>query len=710
MLTTIITPTRNRSVSFGLLEKWIGRQTYSGNIQWIVVNDGSEPYQYHLGQEVLKRQPQNGEIHSLCSNILFALPRIRGEAVIVAEDDDWLAPNYLEKVVEGLGKADLTGSAPAIYYNLAGPGFRVLENLEHCSLGQSAFHARVIPLLEKIAREGDPMIDQKLWRQWTGSRHIFPNSPPIHVGIKSMPGERGIGKGHSMRGKIGDDRSLRQLSRFIGDDADHYRKIFRQFGGHTRTGIINRMIARRGYRSYLEIGLGNGQHFNSVQCVEKESVDPVDGTGAAKPTHRMTSDEFFARNRRRYDLVFIDGLHHCETVYRDICNALTVLSPGGMVVCHDMNPVTEEMQAVPRKTTMWTGDCWKAWVRLRRDWPDLPAVMADTDYGVGVIFPDGKPDGADGMPDDGELTWQNLEHNRQRWLNLVSVETMELWATGQLDSGVVMSDSEDYLLIVGMHRSGTSMLAHLMVKLGCHIGKTVMKPSSDNPEGYFENKAIQRFHDKLLKSMGSSWDDTRNIEPALLEAAMAEGSFSEFASTLQNEFQRRGKRLVKDPRMCRLMPFWTAALGRRGAKSVRCLLPIRHPMNVARSLRTRNGFPISRGLLLWIQNVLTAERDTRGFDRLLIVYDDVLSGKAAPALARFLGLDLAEVEARTAEVAKLTLRHELHSGADGCLRQPLEQLALQVWKLLVASANQPFKDISNLDALWSEYLALQQSS
>ena len=185
------------------------------------------------------------------------------------------------------------------------------------------------------------------------------------------------------------------------------------------------MIARQGYRSYLEIGLGSGEHFNRVRCAEKESVDPAGGTRAVAPTHRMTSDEFFTRNRRRYDLVFIDGLHHCETVYCDIWNALAALSPGGTVVCHDMNPATEEMQAVPRRTQEWTGDCWKAWVRLRREHPALPAVVADTDYGVGVIFPDGKPGRAGALPKDGELTWENLERNRRSWLNLVSAAEFE---------------------------------------------------------------------------------------------------------------------------------------------------------------------------------------------------------------------------------------------------------------------------------------------
>lgn len=184
----------------------------------------------------------------------------------------------------------------------------------------------------------------------------------------------------------------------------------------TRTSLINQFIARQGYRSYLEIGLGDGAHFRAVHCAEKESVDPEP---SRSPTHPLTSDEFFARNRRRYDLIFIDGLHHCDTVARDLRHALAALTPGGMVVCHDLNPTTEVMQAVPRQTRDWTGDCWKAWVRLRQEHPGLPALVADTDYGVGIIFPEGKYRSPPAAAAGADLSWEDFARNRRQWLNLV---------------------------------------------------------------------------------------------------------------------------------------------------------------------------------------------------------------------------------------------------------------------------------------------------
>ena len=188
----------------------------------------------------------------------------------------------------------------------------------------------------------------------------------------------------------------------------------------TRTEIVNWLIKRRGYASYLEIGVGDGRHFQAVCCGKKVGVDPAEGEYArAAPTHRMTSDEFFASNRETFDVVFIDGLHHCDVVTRDLRNALQILNPGGAVVCHDLNPRIEAMQRVPRETSEWTGDCWKAWVRLRRERPELPMLVANTDYGVGIIFPEAKFSARKIAPTDEEMTWENFDRERRAWLNLL---------------------------------------------------------------------------------------------------------------------------------------------------------------------------------------------------------------------------------------------------------------------------------------------------
>jgi predicted O-methyltransferase YrrM len=102
----------------------------------------------------------------------------------------------------------------------------------------------------------------------------------------------------------------------------------------------------------------------------------------------MTSDEFFEKTQEKFDIIFIDGLHVYEQVYRDIRNSLAVLNPGGTVVCHDMLPPTEWHQRPANefhKGQQWNGDSWKALARIRTEDDNLNIYTVNTDWGVGVI-------------------------------------------------------------------------------------------------------------------------------------------------------------------------------------------------------------------------------------------------------------------------------------------------------------------------------------
>jgi hypothetical protein len=184
----------------------------------------------------------------------------------------------------------------------------------------------------------------------------------------------------------------------------------------TRTEIINHLIKKIDAKSYLEIGVREPEgNYNKIVCENKVAVDPVPlGTGIIA----LTSDAFFKQNQETFDVIFIDGLHVAEQVERDIINSLAVLNPGGYIVCHDMNPTEELMQRVPIETMgAWTGDCWKAWVKLRSERKDLVMSVLDTDFGVGVITR-GEQElvSLNGLG----LTYTNLDANRQKWLNLVT--------------------------------------------------------------------------------------------------------------------------------------------------------------------------------------------------------------------------------------------------------------------------------------------------
>ena len=185
-----------------------------------------------------------------------------------------------------------------------------------------------------------------------------------------------------------------------------------------RWDIINQLIEQFGMTRYLEIGTQKDECLSKIKCKHKVGVDPspmwhsiTNSTGF----YKMTSDDYFAQNTEKFDIVFIDGLHHAEQATKDIDNALKLIDYEGAVVVHDCNPVLKESQIIPEPVVKnWNGDIWKAWVRLRRR--DLLSMyVINTDHGVGVI-----QWGFSNLlvvPEE-ELTFENLEKNRKKWLNL----------------------------------------------------------------------------------------------------------------------------------------------------------------------------------------------------------------------------------------------------------------------------------------------------
>lgn len=179
----------------------------------------------------------------------------------------------------------------------------------------------------------------------------------------------------------------------------------------TRTDIINHFIQLYGYEFYLEIGIANGINLNQVKCKYKVGVDP-DRT--SKATVYATSDEFFKTNKKKFDIIFLDGLHHAIQLYKDIISSLACLKEDGVILLHDMLPPNKKAQDVPRVQGEWTGDCWMAFTWLRATRPDLTMFTIDTDYGIGVIRR-----GRQELITIGEnITYENFEKNKTQWLNL----------------------------------------------------------------------------------------------------------------------------------------------------------------------------------------------------------------------------------------------------------------------------------------------------
>ena len=146
-----------------------------------------------------------------------------------------------------------------------------------------------------------------------------------------------------------------------------------------RWDLIEYLINKYGYSDYLEIGCDQDQLFSKIKIQNKVGVDPSSGGNV-----RKTSDEFFKENKKKFDIVFIDGLHTYDQVKKDILNSINCLKDEGIVLVHDCMPDSLSKQAVPRYRMSWNGDVWKAIVDLRQN-EYLEIYTCKIDQGIGVI-------------------------------------------------------------------------------------------------------------------------------------------------------------------------------------------------------------------------------------------------------------------------------------------------------------------------------------
>lgn len=195
------------------------------------------------------------------------------------------------------------------------------------------------------------------------------------------------------------------------------------------------------------------------------------------------------------------------------------------------------------------------------------------------------------------------------------------------------------ILILGMHRSGTSALTRVISLLGYRLPSHLIPASQHNVKGFWETQALADFHDQVLQSAGSSWHDWAKFNPEWYASPLFQDACRELQAIVQAEFGESGPIAVKDPRICRLLPLWQAALTALHI-DLTVILPLRNPLEIARSLGQRDGFTEQTVLLIWLRHVLDAEQATRGLPRAFCAYETLLSNwrETLGQIARHAGL------------------------------------------------------------------------
>jgi hypothetical protein len=255
----IITPTGCRSIQFGLCEHFMKRQTYTGEVVWIIIDDGiptttdNVKYDFKDNWVIIKvypkpewRQGQNTQFRNMLIGIHTLLANYSKkdiEAIFIIEDDDYYKPIYLERMVKRVNRFDIVGEKNSVYYNVHYRNYLVWANILHASLFQTVISTNAIPVLEEACAK--PLhypgyyIDMQIWGK-IKNQNLF-NDGNLAIGIKGMPGRFGIGSGHDDRLPTTPDADMILLKKLIGDDYSLYEGYF----DSRLTVRIRRMEARR---------------------------------------------------------------------------------------------------------------------------------------------------------------------------------------------------------------------------------------------------------------------------------------------------------------------------------------------------------------------------------------------------------------------------------------------------------------------------------
>jgi glycosyltransferase involved in cell wall biosynthesis len=200
-------------------------------------------------------------------------------------------------------------------------------------------------------------------------------------------------------------------------------------------------------------------------------------------------------------------------------------------------------------------------------------------------------------------------------------------ATGlaQLQQRDATAARRQAILVLGMHRSGTSALSGALCALGAAVPKkTLMGSHPCNLKGLFEALSIAQTHDEFLAAAGSCWHDWRSFDLPWTRSPAAAPHTARIKSVLLDEFGDEPLILLKDPRICRFVPYTASILAELGMSFV-AVLPVRNPLEVALSLQRRDGFAIAKSMRLWLRHVLDAEYYSRGIPRCFSSYNGLLS-------------------------------------------------------------------------------------
>lgn len=256
------------------------------------------------------------------------------------------------------------------------------------------------------------------------------------------------------------------------------------------------------------------------------------------------------------------------------------------------------------------------------------------------------------------------------------------------------------VLVLGMHQSGTSVLARALIALGVDFGSQLLRGRADNPKGFFEDADANVINDAFLEKIGSRWHSLRL--PTDIPSEYVESYRNEIRSKVLDKFTDTPFWGLKEPRITRLLPHWLAAM-KGAAIQPLFLLANRHPYSVTASLTRRDGLPVAQSLALWALHQLEGLSAIAEHGGLVVDYDLLMASpkQTVERLATFLEtpshLRSEEIDLFIKEFLQADLRHAQHTEHSPA-STPLQALCLDLHRQILDLAVTPKIKSADLSA------------